>query len=379
MTDKILFSLIASSFKHNKITFECDNELELTRNIIENGLVGLLFQSMDKSSFKVPKYHQMLSDAFGAFVSKDIQQMNLIDQIKTIFNEHQIKHIFLKGSHLKMLYPESYMRGMGDIDVLVLKQDFKKAQDALKQNQFKYVSATSHHHGFESIEGIDVELHQSIISSNEYENEAFLKDVWLHTTQLDKFTYGLKPEFEYVYLLTHLIRHIRTSGVGIRSLLDMYVFYESKKNLIDETLLNRYLIENNLDKFNTKVKHLNQIFLIEVKPSELDLVIIDYIRFSGIHGKGLKHDMYLTKRTHEQTRLKKSKLGFFLSEVFPSKDRIKESYPYLKKHPWLLPWAWFVRILKQVFKVKNTKKRLKSISNDDEVDSVKGVYDYLGI
>ena len=40
----------------------------------------------------------------------------------------------------------------------------------------------------------------------------------------------------------------------------MYVFYESKKNLIDETLLNRYLIENNLDKFNTKVKHLNQIF-----------------------------------------------------------------------------------------------------------------------
>ena len=64
----------------------------------------------------------------------------------------------------------------------------------------------------------------------------------------------------------------------------MYVFYESKKNLIDETLLNRYLIENNLDKFNTKVKHLNQIFLNEVKPSELDLVIIDYIRFSGILG-----------------------------------------------------------------------------------------------
>nr|WIF88130.1 hypothetical protein QOL21_06560 [Acholeplasma laidlawii] len=68
-----------------------------------------------------------------------------------------------------------------------------------------------------------------------------------------------------------------------------------------------------------------------------------------------------------------------MSEVFPSKDRIKESYPYLKKHPWLLPWAWFVRILKQVFKVKNTKKRLKSISNDAEVDSVKSVYDYLGI
>ena len=49
---------------------------------------------------------------------------------------------------------------------------------------------------------------------------------------------------------------------------------------------------------------------------------------------GLKHDMYLTKRTHEQTRLKKQGLDFFLSEVFPSKDRIKEThYPLLKKTP----------------------------------------------
>ena len=31
-----------------------------------------------------------------------------------------------------MLYPESYMRGMGDIDVLVLKQDFKKCTRCFK-------------------------------------------------------------------------------------------------------------------------------------------------------------------------------------------------------------------------------------------------------
>lgn len=43
MIDKIFFSLIVFSFKYNKIIFECDNELELIRNIIENGLVGLLF------------------------------------------------------------------------------------------------------------------------------------------------------------------------------------------------------------------------------------------------------------------------------------------------------------------------------------------------
>lgn len=58
-------------------------------------------------------------------------------------------------------------------------------------------------------------------------------------------------------MFIYFIRYIRILGVGIRSLLDMYVFYESNKNLIDEILLNCYLIENNLDKFNIKVKYLN--------------------------------------------------------------------------------------------------------------------------
>ena len=58
----------------------------------------------------------MLSQAFGAFVSKDIQQQAIIADLKRLFNTSN-QTCILEGSHLKALYPESYMRGMGDIDM----------------------------------------------------------------------------------------------------------------------------------------------------------------------------------------------------------------------------------------------------------------------
>lgn len=375
----ILFELIEKSFKQEKIQFETLDELGLTKTIFENGLVGLVFQSLDQSSFQVHKYYQMLNQAFGSFVSKDIQQQAIIEDLKKILNQHEIKHVFLKGSHLKQLYPESYMRGMGDIDCVVPKTDFDKAKQILIRAGYTFKSATSHHHVFETIDGNYIELHQSITSSNEYENEQLLNQLWSNVYMDSGYTHKLKPAFEYVYLLTHLIRHIRTSGVGIRSLLDMRVYNNYYYDTMDKETLDGYLKTYKLDVFNQRVMHLNNIFLNQVEPKNDDLEILDYIMQSGIHGSGTKHDPYITKRTFEQTRLKKSRIRYFLSEVFPSRKRLEEAYPYLKKHVWLLPWAWFVRIFKQLFKIKNTKKRLKSVSSDIDIDTVKNVYDYLGI
>ncbi|WP_025724435.1 nucleotidyltransferase domain-containing protein [Acholeplasma granularum] len=377
--NEIIFNLIDHALKEEVFKFKSEDELKLTQKIFENGLVGLLYNSIDTDSFILPKYNQMLKHAFGSFVAKDTQQQLIIETLKDIFNENKIPHIFLKGSHLKSLYPKSYMRGMGDIDILVPLELFEKAKKVLLNANFKFKSATSHHHVYESDDLNQIELHQSITSSNEYENENFLKEIWNHARIDIEYTYKIEPAYEYVYLLTHLIRHIRTSGVGIRSILDIDIFYNAYEEWINKEKLDKYLKDENLYDFHLKVIHLNNIFTNKIKPTVEDELIIDYIMDSGIHGLGQKHDQYLTKRTHEQTRLKKSKFRFFLNEVFPSKERIKESYPYLKKHPYLLSWAWFVRILKQVFKVKNTKNRLKSISNDSEVNSVKSVYDYLGI
>ena len=138
---QITFKLIEASLKREKVLFETDDENGLLKILFENGLIGLVFNSIDKNSFKEPKHYQKLKEIFGQFVSKDIQQLALLESLKKLFSDNKIDHIFLKGAHLKFLYPETYMRGMGDIDLLVRKEQFEEAMKILESNGYKFSSA----------------------------------------------------------------------------------------------------------------------------------------------------------------------------------------------------------------------------------------------
>ncbi|MFA5692419.1 MAG: nucleotidyltransferase family protein [Acholeplasmataceae bacterium] len=376
----ILFKLIEKSFKEEKYLFKSTNENELFRLIYENGLTGLVFNYIDENSFANKKIYNKLKNINYNFIMTDIRQENNINIINESFNQNKIKHIFLKGSHLKKLYPKPHMRGMGDIDVLVSKNDFNKSIDILKGLGYKLTSATSHHHVFESIDKETIELHQNITSIVEYDNKDFLKNAWDYANLDNDCLYKFELEFEYIYLLTHLVRHLRTSGIGLRSILDIYVFLNKYEKNLNKELLNQMLVETNLLTFSEKLKKINNIILGNELSTEEDMLGINYIISSGIHGKGLDHDYYIVKKTFETKRNKKGKFRFYLGEIFPSKLRIEESYPYLKKYPFLLPWAWFVRILKQIFKKpKDTKERIRSIKTSDKEEDLKKVFEYFNI
>ncbi|MBN3489964.1 nucleotidyltransferase family protein [Acholeplasma equirhinis] len=374
---QITFQLIEAAFKGDKVKFESEDEKGLLKLLFENGLIGLVFNSVDKASFKDQNLYKRMREIHASFIAKDIQQTEIINQIKHAFNEAKIDHIFLKGAHLKSMYPMSYMRGMGDIDLLVRERDFEDAKNMMQRLGYIFKSAESHHHVYETLDGNSIELHQSLASYLEPEFKSLLQQAWDFIIQGDSFTKQLEPEFEYLHLLIHLVRHIRTSGVGIRSVLDLEVF--AKYQTLETEKLFNLLSLTSLIEFNDKVNHLNQIFMHSIHMNESDQEVVDYIIHAGIHGNGTEHDRYLTKRTYQKTKQKKGRIRYLLGEIFPSRDRLKEGYPYLKKHSWLLPWAWFVRILKQLFKPKNTIKRIESVSSDKNMDKVERIYTYLGL
>lgn len=374
-----IFKLIEKSLKNEKHSFFVVDEKKFTQSLIENGLVGLVFEYIDPKSFKNQSYYNLLKEVFKGYVYQDIQQQNLIQTINDKFNEAQIKHIFLKGAHLKKIYPQSYMRGMGDIDVLVPENDVDSAKEIFIKLGFKHESSTSHHHSFIK-SGLIVELHQKLYSINDFENSELLKDVFQYANIVDNYLYDLDYSYEYVYLLSHLVRHIRSSGVGLRSILDIYFFEEKYQNEIDFSLVQELLEKYSMTEFKSKIHYLNQIITnqLELKDQK-DFEVIKFIMNSGIHGKGESFDSYKSKRVYEEKRKGISKIKYLVKSLFPKRYVIQEQYPYLKKYPWLLPWAWFVRILKQIFKPKNTKMRLKSLSNDEDVSKINDVFVYFKI
>ena len=56
-----------------------------------------------------------------------------INSLSKIFNEHQIKHVFLKGAAMLVTkhYDAMFERMVGDIDILIAESDLLKAQKLL--------------------------------------------------------------------------------------------------------------------------------------------------------------------------------------------------------------------------------------------------------
>ena len=97
------------------------DEKEFYFLVRENGLTGMLFESINKDNISSKLYNNLRRDFFE-YVNSDNKHLLWINKLKEIFNKNEIKHIFLKGSNLKHMYPKTYMRAMGDIDVLILEK-----------------------------------------------------------------------------------------------------------------------------------------------------------------------------------------------------------------------------------------------------------------
>ena len=74
------------------------------------------------------------------------QQRQVFDEIRGAFDAASIPYLPLKGLVLRPLYPESWMRTAGDLDILVKPEDLKRAEEALSKLHEEQRPNTHHEH-----------------------------------------------------------------------------------------------------------------------------------------------------------------------------------------------------------------------------------------
>src|SRR5690554_3557237 len=210
MTNKQLLEIIKKALKNEKYTKKAENEKEILIQADTNGLVPLLFKGVDKGVFSEKNYKN-LKKRFFANVYSDNKQKEIIKLVNKIFNENKIEHIFLKGTHLKEIYPESYYRPMGDIDVLIPKDKIDLSREIFKKENFKTYSRTAEHDVY-LYEDYFVEIHRDIYQKEDAKDNSPLLRPWSFKTDGLEYRKNLSYAFEGVYLLYHLKKHVLTSG-----------------------------------------------------------------------------------------------------------------------------------------------------------------------
>ena len=290
--DLVNASLNKETFKETITKADC-------KIIRTNQLSGLVFKSLDKTLVEEEAY-KLLKNDYYQYISRDEVQKVLISELRELLNKEKIDFVFLKGSFIKTYYPESYMRAMGDIDILVRREKMKEIHQLLERDGFSNWTNSASHDCFMK-NNVNIEIHPMLDSEIEGEYQDLFLDPWKYTVKDKECEYLLLPEYNFYYQLYHMIKHLYRSGVGYRTLVDLNLFlkrYES--DFLEERFFEIYEIFPKKDFVRNVIEIINKLFTNKVLISyELNGTITpkylrefaDYLFISGTHGYGEDHNL----------------------------------------------------------------------------------------
>jgi hypothetical protein len=387
MNETTLFKATALALKQQKIDLTIEDEASFFKMMLNAGLSGLIIPYLDPKAYSSKFIHKSNGVLFS-FIDKDQKQKVLIDQIKNLFQKEHIDHIFLKGTKLKTLYPESYMRGMGDIDILV-RSDLDVIKNLFKPMGIALESRTLQHDQYITNAGLLIEIHPSIHKDFNPKYQMYFKQAWQYSKLVEGCEYTLLPTFEVMYLVYHLAKHVESSGIGLRSLLDIAIYIQKNVEAIDLQALNQTLESLQMTKFFQTILYLNHTYFeLEVPLLDSNFTMSDslleqvtqYFLTSGIHGKGESFNSMAPRLAASENK-GKSRLKVLFRIAFPKLVDARGMYPVLNRHAYLYPFMMLHRIIKLIFfKRKSSLKKIRNLNeSNSKRTEIEQLFNDIGI
>jgi len=294
-------------------------------------------------------------------------QSAAMHKLESLFRENGIDYMPLKGMVLKDLYPQSQMRSMGDLDILIRLDQYSSIRKLLLANDFVEGQETDHELIWYKKPYAQIELHKHLIPSYNDDYYAYFGDGWKLAELTDSpCKYAMSVENEMIYIFTHFAKHYRDGGIGIRHLVDLWVYRRAHPNMDQQHICRE------LEKLGLKVFYLNVNKTLDAcfedgEETEVTTCIVDWVFGSRVYGSPEKSNeanaLRVTKRSRSVTHAKVKSAWL---QMFPVPAVMRKKYPVLKRAPVLLPVMWVVRWFAAIFhkreNISEQSKRLRAIN-----------------
>ncbi len=330
---KYIIHLLRKSFNLPGVAVTVPSDLEMVNSIIQrNGILLTAYQ------FLPTVLQQSLEQAYLVAVSKSIQQEYWGEQVLEKLSNAGFDCIALKGWELRKLYPETSMRQMTDLDILVRPYEFDKLFSVLKGIGFSVEDKSSHFHDSFARDGILVEMHKRLTDDSDA-IQAWEREMWEHAVPDDGNIYKMSPEDFYIYHFVHLHIDYMCGSLGLRRIADTW--------LLQKQTVNMEQVKAVLEKFGIWPFHQHMVKLCRATMGEISMdedseFLLKHAFMHGLYGSINSHRAARIAKAGEYNWFGKTKSVFVT--VFPPYKRMKAQFPVLEKWPMLMPWCWFMRI-----------------------------------
>ena len=306
---------------------------------------------------------------FNQFLGKTLQSYDeKVDAynffVKTL-SQNSIKHLIVKGAVLRDIYPVKELRTSGDTDAVISKQDYEKCKEILLSKGFILSQDTGEELDM-YYNGQYFEISNTFEYINEETKRFFENPFDEKLSYCEGCTYYLYPIYHLVYVLYHILKHIKNGGAGVRMLLDICVLFN--KYNIDANEFLTIMTSLNLEKSSKTILSLcKKLFKLDIPldykiDEDIENKLLDTIISGGVFGfsnGNLGVVRLASSMSNKTSRL--SSIKAFFGMFIISKDYLMKFYPYARRHKILLPIAYFNRLFDAVF--KRGKRNIKNIQS----------------
>lgn len=331
----------------------------------------------------------------SAYIKK-INVLNILDKLRA----SAVEAIVLKGFALSNCYFIPDARISGDTDIYVgteLEQrtlDFFSGEGFTVDKRNKYQKESKCYNNQCGLVEVHAAMYDDLTKNIWFEQlteKDLIKEPYIRIEAEGKHFLTLGYTDNMIYISLHLIRHFISSGISLRQMLDVTLFYVKNKDRINlsrywdtMTKLHYKTLINTV--FSASVKYFRlpdewlQILTEEV-PDEIEIMLLNDLEEGGYLGsddainridgksmysktKGIEKRSYLTHKIF----LLKRFITFSLPALFPSVAELKNKYPYAKKYPVLLPAAWMHRLIfGGISSIRNKRFKTEIVLNEKNI------------
>lgn len=340
---------------------------------VRNAVQGILYLAVKSGAINLStEIEAKLQKSYMAILAREATQQEEIEYIRSAFNEKNIEFMFLKGTHLKSLYPVPEMRFMVDMDILVKEKNMNKGGELILARGFTQEMNNGKDIVLVKKPFLTIELHKMLFVEDYFMHDYFTS-VWNRVELVNGCEYKMPLNDLYVYTLAHLTEHYLEAGSCFRPLMDLYLM-EKAYSKLDFEYINKQFEIIDIEKFAKKIRQLYKCAFDGAEYND-DLVLMEnYIVF----GAPVNNASEVSK----VARTNKSKSKRFIESAFPNLKHMKLKYPILEKAPFLLPIFWVVRFFEFVFLKKGSLEQKQSaITNVDResADIMKEIFEKSGL
>ena len=171
----------------------------------------------------------------------------------------------------------------------------------------------------------------------------------------------------FIYVFTHFAKHYRDMGIGLRNMVDIWIF--DKNVSLDYDYLKNELTSLQLYDFYVNVMNTLKYWFEDGESNDITEFITDYIFKSGMYGTLDNHIISMSlKDTKGNQSIFKIRFKKIMRSIFPTVKDMYTLFPILNKVSFLLPVMWFYFTVKRIF----TKGKFKKFKHDVQmIDSQK--------